>query len=88
MLRKNKLLLSFLPSIIYFVFFIYEFRLIEITSGAYNGNTWVLLSSEFKTLLSLLCIPLIVSLIDSSSIEERAKRLWHGQSYQNKKDAE
>jgi len=88
MLVKNKLVLSFLPSIIYFVFYDFPtgFGLIEITDGRYGGSVFLKLGGELKILLSLLCIPLLVTLLDSPNLKERIKRLWHGQSYQSKKD--
>ena len=88
MLVKNKLFLSFLPSVIYFVFydFPFGFGLIEITDGRYGGSVFLKLSYEFKILLSLLCIPLLVTLLDSQSLKEPLKKLWLGQSYQSNKD--
>ena len=88
MITKNKILLSFLPSIIYFVFYFfpYGFEILEITDDRYGGDTKIYLGEHLKTLFSLLCIPLVVSLLDSSSLKEPLKKFWHGQSYQNNKD--
>jgi hypothetical protein len=88
MITKNKILLSFLPSIIYFVFYVfpYGFEVLEISDDRYGGGTKIYLGEHLKTLFSLLCIPLLVSLIDSASLKEPLKKFWHGQSYQNNKD--
>jgi len=89
----KKLLLFFLPAIIYFVFLVDDFQLIKISDTRYGGPTWVYLGEELKIFLSLLLIPILASLFgvsrsfDSSKLKINSsslKRLWYGQNYKDK----